>query len=105
MFVLLDEPVYNVGVFGGSAELVKNISSDIYLLSIGKHKVADQTSFNYLIQTKYKHITQFSGINDKFAVHLHVVNEGLVPFDYKVANEYAIIHQYDRITNWNSLII
>jgi hypothetical protein len=105
MFVLLDEPVYNVGVFGGSAELVKNISSDIYLLSIGKHKVADQTSFNYLIQTKYKHMTRFSGINDKFAVHLHVVNEGLVPFDYKVANEYAIIHQYDRITNWNSLII
>ena len=102
---LLDEPVYNVGVFGGSTKLVQDISADIYLLSAGKHKVADQTSFNYLIQTKYKHLTEFSGIDDKFAVHLHVVNEGLVTFNYKNVKDYAIIHQYDRIPNWNSLII
>lgn len=101
--LLSDEIVYNVGVFGGSAKLVQDISSDIYLLSIGKHKVADQTSFNYLIQTKYKHVTQFSGIQDKFAVHLHVVNEGLVSFNYKEAKNYAIIHQYDRINNWEKL--
>lgn len=102
---LLDESVYNVGVFGGPAKLVQEISADIYLLSVGKHKVADQTSFNYLIQTKYKNLTEFSSIGDKFAVHLHVVNEGLVRFDYAHAREYAIIHQYDRIPNWNSLSI
>jgi len=102
---LLDNIVYNVGVFGGPAELVKQIAADIYLLSVGKHKVADQTSFNYLIQTKYKEQTEFSRISDKFAVHLHVVHAGLVAFNYKTANEYVIIHQYDRIPNWNSLII
>jgi hypothetical protein len=54
MVTLLPKPVYNVGVFGGDADLVKDMCSDIYLLSAGKPKVADQTSFNYLIQTKYK---------------------------------------------------
>lgn len=103
LFTLSDEQVYNVGVFGGSFKLVKEIASDIYLLSVGKHKVADQTSFNYLIQTKYKHLTEFSSIQDKFAVHLHVVNEGLVPFNYKEAKTYAIIHQYDRIDNLEKL--
>ena len=102
---LLDNLVYNVGVFGGPSHLVKQIAADIYLLSVGKHKVADQTSFNYLIQTKYKEQTEFSRISDKFAVHLHVVNAGLVEFNYKTAHEYAIVHQYDRIPNWNSLII
>jgi len=103
--VLLDELVYNVGVFGGPSNLVKQIAADIYLLSVGRHKVADQTSFNYLIQTKYKELTIFSRLSDKFAAHLHVVHSGLVPFDYKSAKDYAIIHQYDRIPNWNSLII
>lgn len=103
--VLLDSIVYNVGVFGGPAQLVREMAADIYLLSVGKHKVADQTSFNYLIQTKYKHITEFSNLSDKFAAHLHVVNAGLVPFDYKKANEYAILHQYDRISNWDNLIV
>ena len=36
---LLNKPVYNVGVFGGGCELVKEICIDIYLLSIGKYKV------------------------------------------------------------------
>jgi hypothetical protein len=100
---LSDELIYNVGVFGGSAELVRQIAADIYLLSVGKHKVADQTSFNYLIQTRYKHTTEFSRLEDKFAVHLHVVNEGLVKFNYKEAKEYAVIHQYDRFNNWETL--
>lgn len=103
--VLLDSIVYNVGVFGGPAQLVKEMAADIYLLSVGKHKVADQTSFNYLIQTKYKHITEFSNLSDKFAAHLHVVNAGLVSFDYKTAKQYAILHQYDRISNWDNLIV
>jgi hypothetical protein len=97
---ITDAQVYNVGVFGGPGYLVQQIAADIYLLSAGRHKVADQTSFNYLIQTKYKHLTEFSHIVDKFTVHLHVVHEGLVKFNYQTSNEYAIIHQYDRINNW-----
>jgi hypothetical protein len=97
--VLLDKPVYNVGVFGGSYELVKDMCADIYLLSCGKHKVADQTSFNYLIHTKYKNKTNYTSLKDNFAVHLHVINAGLVPFDLHAINNYSIIHQYDRLGN------
>ena len=92
--LLLEQYVYNVGVFGGSYEIVKNLCADIYLLSAGKHKVADQTSFNYLIQTRYKNITNFTS---DIAAHLHVVSTGLAAFDFEKINEYKIIHQYDRI--------
>lgn len=94
---LLDKYVYNVGVFGGGADLVRQISADIYLMSIGKYKVADQTSYNYLIQTKYKNKVRFSDLNDKYAVHLHVINAGLVKFDLSILNQFTIVHQYDRL--------
>jgi len=94
---LLDKPVYNVGVFGGNYELIKNMCADIYLMSIGKYKVADQTSYNYLIQTKYKDKTIFTDLKNNLAIHLHVVNAGLIQFDLNNINQYSIVHQYDRI--------
>lgn len=97
MSKLLNKNVYNVGVFGGSHELIKQMCADIYLMSIGKHKVADQTSFNYLIQTKYQKSTTFTGLKDNFAVHLHVINAGLVEFNLSSMSDYSIIHQYDRL--------
>jgi len=94
---LLDKPVYNVGVFGGNYELIKNICADIYLMSVGKYKVADQTSYNYLIQTKYKDKTIFTDLKNNLAIHLHVINAGLVQFNLNNINQYSIVHQYDRI--------
>jgi hypothetical protein len=94
---LLDKPVYNVGVFGGGYELIKDICADIYLMSIGKYKVADQTSYNYLIQTKYKDKTTFTSLENNLAVHLHVINAGLVNFNLDNIKNYKIVHQYDRI--------
>lgn len=94
---LLHYPVYNVGVFGGGKKIVEEMCADIYLMSVGKYKVADQTSYNYLIQTKYKNKTIFTNLKNKLAVHLHVINSGLVEFDMSTINEYKIIHQYDRI--------
>jgi hypothetical protein len=98
--VLLDKQVHNVGVWGGPKALVQEMCMDIYLLSVGKLKVADQTSFNYLIQTKYKDQTKFTTLQDKFAVHLHVINAGLVAFDLNTVSQYKIVHQYDRIANF-----
>ena len=98
--LLLNKPVYNVGVFGGPVELIKDLCSDIYLLSVGKPKVADQTSFNYLIHTKYKNVTKFTDLTEQFAVHLHVINAGLVEFDLNKVSQYKIVHQYDRIKNF-----
>lgn len=97
---LLDKPVYNVGVFGGGHESVKEMCADIYLMSVGKYKVADQTSYNYLIQTKYKDKTIFTNLKDELAVHLHVINAGLIEFDMNNIKNYKIIHQYDRIPGY-----
>ena len=97
---LLDKPVYNVGVFGGNINIVKDLCADIYLMSVGKLKVADQTSFNYLIQTKYKQDVTFTNLTNNFAVHLHVINAGLVEFDLQKISNYKIIHQYDRIPGY-----
>jgi len=94
---LMANEVYNVGVFGGNPEMVKKISAEIYLMSVGKPLVADQTSFNYLIQTSYKDKVLFTGLEYKFAVHLQVVANGMIPFDLSTLNEYSIIHQYDRL--------
>jgi hypothetical protein len=94
---LISNQVYNVGVFGGNAKLVQDICADIYLMSIGKPLVADQTSFNYLIQTSHKDKVVFTDLKDKFAVHLHVVANGMVQFDLSTLNEYSIVHQYDRL--------
>lgn len=101
---LLDKNVYNVGVVGGSYELVKELCADIYLLAVGRHKVADQTSFNYLIQTKYKNSVKFAGLTDKIAVHLQVIVNGLVKFDMNTLPEYAIVHQYDRIPSLKTVV-
>ena len=84
-------------MFGGNYELIKNICADIYLMSVGKYKVADQTSYNYLIQTKYKDKTIFTDLKNNLAVHLHVINAGLVQFNLNDINQYSIVHQYDRI--------
>jgi hypothetical protein len=94
---LISNEIYNVGVFGGNPNIVKNICADIYLMSIGKPLVADQTSFNYLIHTAYKEKTIFTNLNDRFAVHLHVIANGIIPFDLKSIPEYSIVHQYDRL--------
>jgi hypothetical protein len=94
---LFDKPVYNVGVFGGDKKLVQDICADIYLLSVGKPKVADQTSFNYLIQTRYKEVTNFT---ENLAIHLHVVNAGLVDISLDKIPSYKIVHQYDRIPGY-----
>jgi hypothetical protein len=94
---LLEEEVYNVGVFGGGKEDVKSLCRDIYLLSCGKPLVADQTSFNYLIRNSYKDKTTLTSIGDYFAIHLHVVANGKVKFDLDNINKYTIVHQYDRL--------
>ena len=69
-------------------------------MSVGKYKVADQTSYNYLIQTKYKNDTIFTDLTNNIAVHLHVINAGLVEFDISNVKKYKIVHQYDRIAGF-----
>lgn len=96
---LLNKPVYNVGVVLGKGQALVDLCLDIYLNTINKTKVADQTAFNYLIQHSYKTKTIFTDLQDYWAVHLHVINEGRVSFDLHKIEQYTIIHQYDRLKN------
>lgn len=91
---LKPRPVFNVGAWGGGQILVKQLCLDIYLMSVGKYKVADQTSFNYLIQTSYYEHMNFT---QDVAIHLHVVSEGYYKFDFNTLKNYSIVHQWDRI--------
>jgi len=93
----LEEEVLNVGVFGGGIKDVKNLCRDVYLMSCGKHRVADQTSFNHLIRTTYKDKTHLTSIEDNYAVHLQVIASGKVKFNLDNIKNYCIVHQYDRL--------
>ena len=66
-------------------------------MSVGKKLVADQTSFNYLIQTSYKDDVMFTDLTNNFAVHLDVIAKGFVQFDMNTIDRYFIVHQYDRL--------
>lgn len=96
---LLTQDVNNVGVVLGKGDVIRQMCLDIYLNAINKTKVADQTAFNYLINNTYKSKTIRTTLEDKWAVHLHVINEGRVPFNLNTLNDYTIIHQYDRLGN------
>jgi hypothetical protein len=85
------------GVIAGSAGILSRLCADIYLLCLGKSRNADQVAFNYLINGSYRNNTTFSNLDDNFTVHLHVIANGLVDFDLNKMDEYAIIHQYDRL--------
>ena len=89
--------IYNAGSIAGTAQEVSNLCRDIYLLSINKPRNADQAAYNYLIQNSYKDKTLFTGLEDNWGVHLHVINEKQVEFDLHKIKDYIIIHQYDRL--------
>jgi hypothetical protein len=89
--------IYNAGTIAGTAKEVSDLCKDIYLLTLHKSRNADQAAYNYLIQNSYKDKTLFTDLNDKWGVHLHLVNQNKVQFDLNTIDEYKIIHQYDRI--------
>lgn len=92
-----DKEVYNAGSISGNSKVISDLCRDIYLLSINKPRNADQAAYNYLIHTSYKEKTLFTGINDKWGVHLHVVVNYNRKFDLNTLTEYSFVHQYDRL--------
>jgi hypothetical protein len=97
--LIKDKEIYNAGTISGTAKIVADLCRDIYLLTLYKPRNADQAAYNYLIQTRYKQNTIFTGLDDLWGVHLHVINQKKIPFNLNNINKYAIIHQYDRLGN------
>ena len=64
-----DKIVYNAGTITGKIETMCNMFEEIYDMSMAQPLDGpDQAAFNILIQTKYKEVTYFSGIEDGYAI-------------------------------------
>jgi hypothetical protein len=119
----MDRPVYCAGVVGGKAKELSILCRQIYNESIrvGLTNI-DQHLLNYFIHTdSYKNNVFFGTEKMPFATHLNTQRgfwreqdtsykdeEMILPLatlrDNKVINsdgeEFAIVHQYDRVTEW-----
>lgn len=65
---MMDKLVYNAGTITGNVEAICDLFKNIYEMSINTIvENPDQAAYNILIQTKYKDICYFSGIEDCYA--------------------------------------
>jgi hypothetical protein len=120
-----DNVIYNVGVFGGYAEYVRDLAINLFVNSINRPiPIVDQAVFNQTINTKpYSDIFKFCTLNDAFSVNLGTTNdpskyEYFKPkmteneaqmIDDTVCNDqgtsFSIVHQYDRVPDWNEIVL
>ena len=116
--------IYNVGVFAGTSEFVKDLCLNIFLSAIGRPiPIVDQAVFNMLIQTEsYKSVVLFADQKDGFACHAGTVADPLKMEMFRpkliegeplfengivktsLGETFSIVHQYDRVPEWQSYI-
>lgn len=66
--------IYNAGTISGKINTVCDLFQDIYNMTITtENNGSDQAAYNILIQTKYKDVSYFSGIEDGYAVQCGTV--------------------------------
>ena len=121
---LMDNVVYNVGVLAGKAPAVADACMSISMAARSSgFNVADQSGFNVLLNTTQFHsTTQLVKSEDGFACqagtfadpskiqgfrpHLQEPEPFLDEEGVKTAGGklYPIVHQYDRVPEWNSFL-
>ena len=122
--IFKNNPIYNVGVLGGTGEYMKDLFLNIFLSSINKPvSVVDQSVFNGLIQTQpYKNIIKFADQMSGWACQAGTVADPNVINSFRpnllenepifkngkvytsTGEEFTIVHQYDRVPQWKSQI-
>jgi hypothetical protein len=128
-----DKEIYNVGVFGGHIEYVKDLALQIAINSVNRPiPIVDQAVFNVLIQTQpWLNQVYFSNVADAFVCHSGTIVDAdlMIPrfkdavrsfkdfvldpspkmIDGKIYNEAQelihIVHQYDRVEPWNTFVV
>jgi hypothetical protein len=119
---VMDRPIGNCGTWAGKAEWVRDMAMQIYLISKGCpiHN-PDQAAFNLLLNSKpWCDIVSFD--RESWAAQAGTTNDPYKPYgpflldkppimnaDGIVVNVYTqvpmtIVHQYDRVPQWNSVI-
>lgn len=112
--------VLNVGVVSGKFDYVLDLFTNLSLVYDKRIKAPqDQISLNILMTMQsYKNVTHFNKSEDGFAAQLHIhapnydkhyltepspqIIDGVVCTSQGIP--YAIVHQYDRIPEWEKVI-
>jgi hypothetical protein len=121
---LKDKPIWNCGVQAGDPIIMKDLWLTIYNMCMGNivHN-PDQAAYNVLLNSEpYKSMTKFAMSEDGFSAQLgttidptkiknflpHLLEaQPIWKDDYVCTStgvKHAIVHQYDRIPNWRSII-
>ena len=119
-----DNVIFNVGVLAGRGNVMKDLCSMIFVMSVNRPiPIVDQSTFNFMIsQEPYKSIARYMKSEDGWACQLGTTAdpskiEQFRPFlleaepkmiDGKVATstgkDFTIVHQYDRVPEWKKII-
>ena len=121
--------MYNVGVLGGTGEAIQELSQTIFEMSHGRRiKIVDQSVFNFIVNQKVfaSNILKLpseagwaaqlgtTGDTKMAAIFAPLLMEPVpvmkqVGGEHKVftsngATEFSIVHQYERIPAWRTLL-
>ena len=121
-----DNVIYNVGVLAGRGNVMKDLCSMIFVMSVNRPiPIVDQSTFNFMIsQEPYKSIARYMRSEDGWACQLGTTAdpskiEQFRPFllepspifekesgkvKTSTGKDFTIVHQYDRVPEWKKVI-
>ncbi len=119
---VMDKAICNVGVLAGEAQAVADLCLTIGMTAKSSgYQVADQSGYNILLDMDpYKAVAQFCASEDGFACQAGTMADPSKIEDFRpyllepepvLTDEgvktaggllYPIVHQYDRVSEWNS---
>lgn len=98
----------NVGVIAGEYEAIKDLLLLNYLVSQAGNTqhYTDQSSFNFIVNSKLAEgVVQIEGLETNWAYQIGTMNNPHLIGQKKYSiEEYVIVHQYDRVKEYNDFI-
>lgn len=117
---LLDGVVWNAGVIGGTAAMVRDLCLNVHLLCrASRAHYGDQAAVNVSLSMEpFRRLTRFAASEDGWACHAGTMfdpamnghrREPQPVFDGEVVStrsgrRYCVVHQYDRVPEWNQML-
>ena len=121
-----DNVIFNVGVLAGRGNVMKDLCSMIFVMSVNRPiPIVDQSTFNFMIsQEPYKSIARYMRSEDGWACQLGTTADPskidqFRPFllepspifekesgkvKTSTGKDFTIVHQYDRVPEWKKVI-
>ena len=124
--IFKENEIYNVGVLAGEADYIRDLCANIFTTAVtGRIPICDQSTFNFMIsQHPYKDVALYAKSEDGWACQLGttvdpnksaefgpkllesspVIDLATGKIVTTSGNVFPIIHQYDRVPLWKSII-